>query len=97
MEPTTMTAPAEDGLRQQLIDGTRELLPRILRRELPELSDQTRLMEDLRLTSSTLLELLLELEERLEIQINVEEIDEDGVETVGNLADFIVGHLLTDD
>jgi acyl carrier protein len=54
-------------------------------------------MEDLGLTSSTTLELMLELEESLGIEINVEDIGEDDVTTLGALADFIATHQLTGD
>jgi acyl carrier protein len=85
--------PADAQLRQRIVDETYALAPRVLRREFPELSESTRLMEDLGLTSSTMLELMLELEESLELQINVEDLDED-VNTIGRLADYIAGHLL---
>jgi acyl carrier protein len=88
------TPPAADAeLRRRIVEQTYELVPRVLRREFPELSESTRLMEDLGLTSSTMLELMLELEESLELQINVEDLDED-VNTIGRLADYIAGHLL---
>jgi acyl carrier protein len=51
-------------------------------------------MEDLGLSSSSTLELMLELEDALEIQINVEDIDRDDFRTVGTLASFVAGHLL---
>jgi acyl carrier protein len=92
-----MTAPADTDLRERIVAHTRALLPRLLRREVPVIAEDARLMDDLGLTSSATLELLLELEERLEIQINVEDIDEDNAGTVGKLADFIVGHRFTDE
>ncbi len=61
-----------------------------------ELSEQTRLMEDLGLTSVTTLELMLELEEALEIQIDVEEIEPSDLASLGALADFIAAHHLAD-
>lgn len=80
--------------RQQILESMCSLLPRVLRREIPDAGADTRLMEDLGMTSSTTLELLLELEENLSIQINVEDIGEDDVTTLGALADFIAGNLL---
>lgn len=87
----------DTDLRPRILEAMYTLLPRVLRREVPGVSEQTTLMEDLGLTSSTTLELLLELEESLEIQINVEDIAEDDVTKLGALADYIAGHLLTDE
>jgi acyl carrier protein len=84
----------DTGQRQRIVESMYPLLPQVLRREVPDASEDTRLMEDLGLTSATTLELLLELEESLEIQINVEDIAEDDVRTLGTLADFITANLL---
>jgi acyl carrier protein len=88
------------GLRAQVIENIHVVLPRVLARgaddAVPELSDHTRLMEDLGLTSVTTLELMLELEEALEIQIDVEEIEPADLACLGALADFIAGHAAAD-
>ncbi|MEE3921412.1 phosphopantetheine-binding protein [Micromonospora sp. BRA006-A] len=49
-------------------------------------------MDDLGLSSSLGLELLLSLEDELEIQIDVEELDEDRMATLGDLADYITAN-----
>jgi acyl carrier protein len=92
-----VTVSSDMDLRRRIVDEMYVLLPDVLRREFPDVSEETRLMEDLGLTSSTTLELMLTLEENLEIEINVEDIEEDDVGTIGQLATFIAGHLLTDD
>jgi acyl carrier protein len=95
MEQETRTGPPVDaGLRQQVIDSMGVLLPRVLRREVPAVSLDTKLMEELGLTSSSTLELLLELEEELQIQINVEDVNREDFGSVGTLAEFIAGHTL---
>ena len=68
------------------------LLPRVLGREIPAVSDGTQLRDELGLRSTTMLELLLELEENLAIQIDVEDIDQGDMNSVGDLADFVAGH-----
>jgi acyl carrier protein len=73
------------------------MIPRLTRGEIAEVPEDAALMADLGLTSSTMLELLLELEAALEIEIDVEEIDESNAGTVGRLADYIVGHLISDE
>jgi acyl carrier protein len=87
----------DTDLRERIVESIYPLLPKVLQRDVPGLSEGTRLMEDLGLTSSTTLELMLELEESLEIEINVEDIGEDDVATLGALADFIATHQLTED
>ena len=57
------------------------------------LSEKTRLMEDLGMTSATALELMLGLEDALDIQIDVEEIQPDDMASLGGLADFIAGQM----
>ena len=84
-------------LRERVVRSMVALLPRVLKRELPDLPERARLFDELGLSSASTLELLLELEENLEIQIDVEEIDQDDLESVGTLADFVAGHAVADD
>ncbi|MFJ6194904.1 phosphopantetheine-binding protein [Micromonospora sp. NPDC092111] len=78
-------------LREQVVDSITALLTRMLRPEAP-VTVRTQLMDELGLSSSLALELLLELEDELEIQIDVEDLDEDRMTTVGDLADYITGN-----
>ncbi|GAA4473254.1 phosphopantetheine-binding protein [Phytohabitans houttuyneae] len=84
----------DTDLRPRVVDSIRMLLPRVLRKEMPEPTEQSRLMEDLGMSSSSTLELMLELEEDLALQIDVEDIDREDFATVGTLADFVVRHLI---
>lgn len=96
---TEQAVAADPELRQRIVDGISALLPRILKRtegDPPPTAESTRLFDELGLSSSTTLELLLELEEELEIQIDVEDIDQGDLETIGTLADFIAEHALPD-
>jgi acyl carrier protein len=79
-------------LRQRVIDNMRALLPVILNREIPDVGECVQLMGELGLRSTTTLELLLGLEENLDIQIDVEDIDQGDINTVGDLADFVASH-----
>ena len=56
---------------------------------------EMKLMQDLGLRSASMLELFLELEDRLSIEIDLEEIDEAAVTSVGDLADFVASHATT--
>jgi acyl carrier protein len=77
--------------RQRLIAEMSALLMQLLERDEP-VTEQMRLMDELNVNSLLALELLLRIEEQLEIQINVESMDPDRMETVGDLATFIAGH-----
>jgi acyl carrier protein len=87
MDDTTVAAPTAD--RQRLIGSIGAALGRVLRRDLASVSEDTRLMEDLNLDSTNVLELLLELEDELDIQIDVEYIERFDFTTVGTVADLV--------
>lgn len=91
---------SDSALRERVMESIHVVLPEVLARDSKDaafsLSDSTRLMEDLGLTSVTTLELMLELEEALEIQIDVEEIEPADLACLGALADFIAGHAAAD-
>ena len=89
-----MTA-QETGLdgdfRQRVLDTMTTVLARLLDRAEPVTEDM-RLMEELGLSSTFGLELLLEVEDQLMILIDVEVMDADQMKTVGDLATFVAGH-----
>jgi acyl carrier protein len=67
------------------------VLTRLLERAEPVTEDM-RLMEELGLSSTLGLELLLELEDQLLILIDVELMNTDQIATVGDMATFVAGH-----
>ncbi|HEX3649086.1 MAG TPA: phosphopantetheine-binding protein [Pseudonocardiaceae bacterium] len=95
MEQATVVPDAE--LRQRVVDSIGTLLPKVLKRDVPAMPEHTRLFDELGLSSASTLELLLELEEDLDIQIDVEEIDQTDLASIGSLADFVSAHALTDE
>lgn len=86
-----MSTQIDSELRGRVVGSIRTLLPQVLKHELPGVSEQTNLME-LDLGSASTLELLLAIEDELEIQIDVEDFDEEHVQTVATLADYVAGH-----
>jgi acyl carrier protein len=89
-----MTGPQADldgDFRQQVVDAMTAVLARLLNRTEP-LTEDMRLMEELGLSSTLGLELLLELEDQLMILVDVEKMDAERMETVGDMATFIAGH-----
>ena len=81
-----------DGeFRQRVVDTMTTVLARLLDRPEPVTEDM-RLMEELGLSSTFGLELLLQLEDQLLILIDVEQMDQDQMATVGDLATYVAGH-----
>lgn len=83
--------PGDAGFRTRVFDVMVEQLIRMVRPQVP-ITETTRLMDDLRLSSSMALELMLELEEALSVQIDVENLDPEQTYTVGELSDFIAAN-----
>jgi acyl carrier protein len=81
----------DSEFRQQVVDAMTTVLARLLDRADPVTEDM-RLMEELALSSTLGLELMLELEDQLQILIDVELMDQDQMKTVGDLATFVAGH-----
>jgi acyl carrier protein len=88
---TAQEAGLDGEFRQQVLDTMTTVLARLLDRPEPVTEDM-RLMEELGLSSTFGLELLLEVEEQLMILIDVEVMDADQMKTVGDLATFVAGH-----
>ena len=68
-------------------------LSEVLERELPELSEDTRLFDDLHLDSTSVLELLMALEDGVGIEIDPENLNMADFVTVGTLTDYVLGNL----
>ena len=90
---------SDSAARERVLESIYIVLPEVLAAGPvgPELSEKTRLMEDLGMTSVATLELMLGLEDILDIQIDVEEIQPNDVACLGGLADFIAGQLAVAD
>ena len=88
---TAQEAGLDGEFRQRVVDTMTTVLARLLDRPEPVTEDM-RLMEELGLSSTLGLELLLEVEDQLMILIDVELMDADQMRTVGDLATFVAGH-----
>jgi acyl carrier protein len=95
MEQEAVTQLSDAGLRQRAFEAIAAVLPRVLGEDTLVIAPEMKLMSDLGMRSATMLELLLELEDSLDIQIDVEDIDEAAMTSVGDLADFVAGHAIT--
>ena len=87
----TPEAGVDAEFRRQVVDTMTTTLTRLLDRPEPVTEDM-RLMEELGLSSTFALELLLECEDQLEILIDVEQMDQDQMITLADLATFVAGH-----
>jgi acyl carrier protein len=76
--------------RAQVITAIEAALAEVLERELGPVSEQTRLFEDLYLDSTSVLQLLLALEDAIDLEIDPEYLAIDDFKTVGSLADHVL-------
>ncbi|MBW6436418.1 acyl carrier protein [Actinoplanes hulinensis] len=62
----------------------------VLNRESVQVTEHTRLIDELGLDSTNVLELLMHLEDRLDAMIDSDTLEQDHFETVGTLADYVL-------
>lgn len=75
--------------RRAVVTAVGAALSEILEREITGLSEDTRLFDDLHLDSTSVLELLMELEDSLSVSVDPEDLDMDDFASVGTLADYL--------
>jgi acyl carrier protein len=75
--------------RTQIIEHVRVSLAEVLNRELPALTEDTRLFEDLALDSTSVIELLMGLEDTIGLEIDPDELEPEVFQTVGSLTGYI--------
>lgn len=81
--------------RRGIIEQICRSLTVALDREITELHETAMLYEELGLDSAGTLALLLDLEDTLGFEIDPEDLDIEVFRTVGTLADYVTGHLVT--
>ncbi len=75
--------------RPETVAAISAALAEVLHHELPDLTEDTRLFEDLHLDSTGILELLMAIEENIGIEVDPDSLGMDNFNTVGSLADYI--------
>jgi acyl carrier protein len=75
--------------RGTVVDAITEAIRAVLRTELGEVAESTRLIQDLGMDSSAVFGLLLELEDALGFQVDTDILELRDLATVGSLADFV--------
>lgn len=83
---------AATDLRTRVVEALGVLLGRMVGGDLSALSEETRLFDELGLSSSKTLELLLALEDELDLAVDIEDIDRRDLVSVGSLSDFVVAN-----
>lgn len=76
--------------RHDVIHPITVALSEVLGRDLPDLPEETRLFEDLSLDSTTILELLMALEDVLGVVVDPDTLEPDHFTTLGTLADYVI-------
>jgi acyl carrier protein len=75
--------------RAELLDHVRLALATVLNRDLPDLSEDARLFEDLGLDSTSVIELLMSLETSINLEIEPDSLEPEVFMTVRSLANYI--------
>jgi acyl carrier protein len=76
--------------RQDTLIAITAALSEVLQSDLGELGEETRLFEDLNLDSTTVIELLMALEDVLGILVDPDTLQPEHFTTVGKLADYVM-------
>jgi acyl carrier protein len=75
--------------RAELTPTVIRCLSEVLNTDLPDVTEQTRLFDDLHLDSTASLELLMAVEEAVGVEFDMEELNMDDFRTVGTLVDSV--------
>ncbi|GAA2698693.1 MULTISPECIES: acyl carrier protein [Actinoplanes] len=76
--------------RAAVVDHVIDAVVAVLNRDSVQVTEQTRLMDELGLDSTNVLELLMHLEDRLDIMIDSDTLEQHHFESVGTLADYVL-------
>ena len=83
--------------RGNVITAVEQALSEILERPVTGLAEDARLFEDRHLDSTSVLELLMALEDSVDISVDPEELDMDNLRSVGSLPDSVLAQRATTD
>jgi len=75
--------------RNEIVAAIERSVAEVLRQDVQSLPESSRLLEDLNLDSTALLELLMAVEDQLSIEIDTSEMSIDDFATIGSLADHL--------
>ncbi|UED82943.1 acyl carrier protein [Streptomyces profundus] len=75
--------------RTEIVEHLRIALSAVLNKEFPTLTPELRLFEDLALDSTSVIELLMSLEDTMGLEIDPDELGPEVFQSVGSLADYV--------
>lgn len=76
--------------RQDVVKAIEVALGAVLEREVPPLTEDQRLFEDLHLDSTTALELLMGMEQAMDLEVDPETLDMADFETIGTFTSYVL-------
>ncbi|MEV7805585.1 acyl carrier protein [Microbispora sp. NPDC088329] len=76
--------------RHKIVYHIKNALEQVLGHSVGEVAEETRLFDELALDSTSVIELLIVLEDLADVEIQADELEHDVFETVGSLADFLM-------
>jgi acyl carrier protein len=76
--------------RQAVLEQMQLVASKAIGQDVPTITPDTRLLDELGLDSASILEVLMDLEDTLGFQIDVDLVRPEVLQTAGALADFIV-------
>lgn len=82
--------------RSAIITGIKAALGEVLMQQVTDVSEKTMLFEELYMDSTTILELLMAMEDTLGLEIDTENLNLDTFKTIGTLADYVGATLQPD-
>jgi acyl carrier protein len=81
--------------RDSVISAIESALTEVLEREVSGLTEDVRLFEDLHLDSTSILEMLMALEDAVDISVDPEDLDMDDFKSVGSLTEYVLSQQAT--
>lgn len=79
--------------RTQVVEIIAAALRDVLGRELGDIGEGTRLFEDLAVDSTSVIELLMGLEDAIDLEVDADALDPEVFDTVGSLTDYVLANL----
>ncbi|MEE6261669.1 acyl carrier protein [Plantactinospora sonchi] len=79
--------------RSKVVTQIEQSLSDVLQRPISGLPEETRLFEDLHVDSTSVLELLMALEDGVGIDVDPERLEIADFKTIGTVADYVVANL----
>ncbi|MFF0717307.1 acyl carrier protein [Micromonospora sp. NPDC003816] len=79
--------------RSKIVSQIEQSLSDVLQRPISGLPEETRLFEDLHVDSTSVLELLMALEDGVGIDVDPERLEIADFKTIGTVADYVVANL----